>query len=100
LRGWHEKFGSEDFTIIANHYPEFSYEEDFDNLKKAIEELNVPYPVVQDNDGRIWRAYKNRYWPTLYLIGKRGNIRYQHIGEGAEQETEAAILSLLSEPYP
>ncbi len=86
--------------MIANHYPEFDYEADLSNLKKAIRELNVTYPVVQDNEGNIWRAYNNRYWPTQYLIDKFGNIRFVHIGEGGKDETEAAIQALLAEPYP
>ena len=100
LREWHNKFRSQGLVLIGNHYPEFSYEEDLDNLKNAIQDLDVPYPVAQDNDGATWRAYQNRYWPTLYLIDKRGDIRYKHIGEGAYQETEAAIQTLLAEPYP
>lgn len=86
--------------VIGNHYPEFSYEEDLDNLKDALVRLDVPYPVAQDNDGRTWRAYKNRYWPSLFLIDKRGHIRYRHIGEGHYDETEAAIQALLAESYP
>jgi peroxiredoxin len=88
------------FTVIANHYPEFDYEADLDRLKQAIRELNVTYPVVQDNEGAIWRAYHNRYWPTQYLIDKQGNIRFVQIGEGGARETEAAIQALLAEPYP
>lgn len=86
--------------VIGNHYPEFAYEEDLDNLKEAIERLDVPYAVAQDNDGATWRAYRNRFWPTLYLIDKQGRIRYKHIGEGGYNETEAAIQALLAEPYP
>ena len=86
--------------VIGNHYPEFGYEEDLDNLKEAIVRLEVPYPVAQDNEGVTWRAYNNRYWPSLYLIDKRGHIRYQHIGEGRYEETEAAIQALLAESYP
>lgn len=100
MREWHNKFSSQGLVLIGNHYPEFSYEEDLDNLKNAIQDLDVPYPVAQDNDGATWRAYQNRYWPTLYLIDKHGDIRYKHIGEGAYQETEAAIQTLLAEPYP
>jgi len=87
-------------VVIGNHYPEFGYEEDLDNLKEAIVRLEVPYPVAQDNEGVTWRAYNNRYWPSLYLIDKRGHIRYQHIGEGRYEETEAAIQALLAESYP
>ncbi len=86
--------------MIGNHYPEFSYEEDLDNLKEALVRLDVPYAVAQDNEGATWRAYRNRYWPTLYLIDKKGHIRYKHIGEGRYAETEAAIQTLLAEPYP
>jgi hypothetical protein len=53
---------------------------------------------VQDNDGINWQAYKSRYWPTLYLIDKTGQIRYVHIGEGNYAETEQAIRALLDEP--
>ncbi len=83
--------------VIGNHFPEFDRERDLDNLKKAIDEFEIEYTVVQDNDGLIWRAYNNRYWPSLYLIDKNGRIRYTHIGEGKYQETEAAIQSLLAE---
>ncbi len=83
--------------VIGNHYPEFGYEEDLNNLKDAIERLDVPYAVAQDNDGKTWHAYKNRYWPTLYVIDKRGQIRYVHVGEGRYAETEQVIEALLSE---
>ncbi|MGW8250627.1 MAG: redoxin domain-containing protein [Anaerolineales bacterium] len=98
LREWHSKYTDQGLVVIGNHYPEFSYEEKLDNLKKAIDDLKIEYPVVQDNEGATWRAYDNHYWPTLYLIDKRGHIRFRHIGEGAYQETEDAIQALLSEP--
>lgn len=97
LRGWHEDFASQGLVIIGNHYPEFAYEKDLQNLQDAVERLEIPYAVAQDNDGATWRAYNNRYWPTLYLIDKRGHLRYIHIGEGNEKDTEAAILALLME---
>jgi hypothetical protein len=100
LRGWHEKYADQGLVVIGNHYPEFSYEAELANLEQAIQDLNVPYPVAQDNEGKTWRAYQNRYWPTLYLIDKQGHIRYQHIGEGRYQETEQAIQALLEETYP
>jgi hypothetical protein len=87
-------------VVIGNHYPEFSYEADLGNLKAAVEKLQIGYAVAQDNEGKTWRAYRNRYWPTLYLIDKWGRIRYQHIGEGGYAETEAAIQALLAETYP
>ena len=97
LREWHEEYTSQGLVVIGNHYPEFDYEKDLDNLKKAVVDLNIPYPVAQDNSGETWRAYKNRYWPTLYLIDKRGHLRYVHIGEGNYATTEEAILDLLAE---
>lgn len=100
LREWHNKYAELGLVVIGNHYPEFNYERDLDNLKEAIVRLDVPYPVAQDNDRATWKAYSNRYWPTLYLIDKWGHLRYQHIGEGRYAETEAAIQALLAEPYP
>jgi peroxiredoxin len=97
LRGWHEQYAEKGLVVIGNHFPEFGYEKDLDNLQQAVIDLNVPYPVVQDNDGANWRAYKNRYWPTMYLIDKNGHIRYVHIGEGNYAETEQAINQLLTE---
>jgi len=87
-------------VIVGNHYPEFSYEADLENLKDAVTRYGIEYPVAQDNKGLMWRAYKNRYWPSLYLIDKQGRIRYHHIGEGAYDATEAAIQELLAETYP
>ena len=84
--------------MIGNHFPEFKYEQDLENLKHAVADLDVPYAVAQDNQGETWRAYNNRYWPTLYLIDKNGHLRYVHIGEGAYSDTETAIQALLAEP--
>jgi hypothetical protein len=100
LREWHAKYADQGLVVIGNHYPEFAYEEELDNLKQAIERYEIAYPVAQDNEGRTWRAYNNRYWPTLYLIDKHGHIRYRHIGEGGYAETEAAIQDLLAETFP
>jgi hypothetical protein len=100
LRDWHKRFEPQGLTVIANHYPEFDYEADLGLLKQAVRELNVTYPVAQDNEGQVWRAYQNRYWPTQYLIDKRGNIRYVHIGEGDDDQTEVVIQTLLAESYP
>ena len=86
-------------VIIGNHYPEFNYEKDLDNLKAAILDLEIEYPVAQDNEGLTWRAYSNRFWPTKYLIDKQGHIRMVHIGEGRYEEIEAAIQQLLAENY-
>lgn len=97
LKGWHEQYAEQGLVIIGNHYPEFNYEYELDKLREAVENLGIEYAVAQDNDGKTWRAYNNRYWPALYLIDKTGHIRYKHIGEGAYPETEAAIQALLAE---
>lgn len=85
--------------MVSVHYPEFKYEEELENVKAATERLGVAYAVAIDNDGKTWRAYRQRYWPTRYVLDKRGHIRYQHIGEGAYDETEAVIQALMAEPY-
>lgn len=100
MREWHNKYKDEGLVIIGNHYPEFSYEADLENLKQAVIDLDISYAVAQDNERKTWSAYKNRYWPTLYLIDKRGHIRYVHIGEGAYEITESVIQELLAESYP
>ena len=97
LKEWHNKYKDQGLVIIGNHYPEFSYEDNLDNLKSAIDRFDIQYPVAQDNDGATWRAYNNHYWPTLYLIDKQGHIRYVHIGEGRYKETEENIKALLEE---
>ena len=100
LKEWDKKYREQGLVIIGNHYPEFSFEEDLANLQAAVAENGIKYAVVQDNDGATWKAYKNRYWPTLYLIDKNGHLCYVHIGEGRYNETESAIQSLLAEQYP
>jgi thiol-disulfide isomerase/thioredoxin len=98
LRDWYTKYADKGLVIIGNHYPEFSYEKDLDNLRRAVVELNIQYPIAQDNDGNTWRAYNNRYWPTLYLIDKSSHIRHIQIGEGGYDVMEKAIQDLLNEP--
>lgn len=68
-------------VVVGVHSPEFDHEKDLDNVRAAIDRLNVPYAVAIDNDFATWRAFNNHYWPALYLIDKRGVIRYNHIGE-------------------
>jgi thiol-disulfide isomerase/thioredoxin len=100
LGDWYDKYSDQGLVIIGNHFPEFGYEADLQNLKDAVARLDIKYAVAQDNDHQTWDAYHNRYWPTVYLIDKQGHIRYTHIGEGAYQQTEAAIQALLAEPNP
>lgn len=100
VRDWYDRYNGDDFTVISVHYPEFNYERDIDNVKKATEELGIEYAVAIDNDRLTWAAYNQRYWPKTYLIDKNGRIRYQHIGEGAYDKTETAIQLLMAEPEP
>lgn len=100
MKEWHQSYAEQGLVIIGNHFPEFSHEEDLANVKDAVQRLEIKYAVAQDNEGVTWNAYGTRYWPSLFLIDKRGDIRYKHIGEGQYEETEAAIRTLLAEAYP
>jgi thiol-disulfide isomerase/thioredoxin len=97
VRGWYDTYGGQGLTIIGVHYPRIEAERDFDNLVEALIRLDVPYPVVQDNDGLTWNAYGQRVLPTLYLIDRRGFLRYRFVGMGGSDETETAIRALLGE---
>ena len=100
LRDWHDRYKDAGLVVIGNHYPEFKHERDLNNLRAALAKLDISYPVAQDNDRATWSAYQTRFWPTLFLIDKRGHLRYTHIGEGRYEETELAIQALLAEQYP
>ena len=97
INSWYEKYEDRGLEIIGVHTPEFSFEEDYDNVASAVSEYKIKYPVVQDNDYATWRAYQNRYWPRKYLIDIDGFIVYDHIGEGAYDTTEKKIQELLKE---
>ena len=98
VKEWHKKYASKGLVVIAVHSPEFKYEYDVEKVKTYIQEHRIPYAVPIDNEFRNWRQYRNRYWPTLYLIDKQGNIQYTHIGEGNYEETERTIQQLLAGP--
>jgi hypothetical protein len=97
LREWHNTYQDDGLVVIGVHTPEFSYEKGVDNVKESLVRLDVPYPVKLDNDWKTWRAYRNRYWPAMYLVDKAGNIRYIHIGEGRYNQIEGVIKALLAE---
>lgn len=97
LKDWHDQYADSGLVIIGVHAPEFEFEKNAKNVARALEDFSIEYPVVQDNNFAIWRAYNNRYWPAKYLIDKEGRIRYTHFGEGEYQETENAIRALLGE---
>lgn len=95
LNGWYEKYKDEGLEIVGIHTPEFAFEKDIDNVQEALDGYDIEFPVVLDNDYATWRAYGNRYWPRKYLINLEGEIVYDHIGEGAYEETENEIRALL-----
>lgn len=97
LKSWYEKYEDDGFVIIGVHTPEFAFEKLEKNVIAAMEEAGIEYPVVLDNDYETWRAYENRYWPRKYLIDIDGFIVYDHIGEGAYDETEKEIQKALKE---
>ena len=99
LRGWHEKYYGQGLIVIGNHFPEFAREADLEGLKQAVRKLGIRYPVLQDNEGINWRAYGSRNWPTVCLVDKRGQLRYQQAGERDTIQTEAAIRQLLAEAF-
>ncbi|MFK0161459.1 cytochrome c biogenesis protein DipZ [Rhizobium sp. NPDC090279] len=97
VRAWAEKYRDQGLVVIGVHAPEFAFEKNVDNVKKAIADFQIGYPVAIDNDYRIWRAFENNYWPAHYLIDAKGQVRYQHFGEGNYRQTEQAIQDLLRE---
>ena len=97
LRAWHDKYEGAGLTIVGVHTPEFFWEKSYDNVVAATKRFGVRYPVVQDNDSAIWRRFGTWAWPTAVVVDKKGVVRYQHIGEGAYEETESLIRRLLAE---
>jgi thiol-disulfide isomerase/thioredoxin len=97
LSSWHTKYSDSGLVIIGVHTPEFEFEKSASNLRSAISDYAIPYPVVQDNAYATWHAFHNSYWPAKYLIDAKGIIRYTHFGEGKYDQTEAFIQKLLAE---
>jgi cytochrome c biogenesis protein CcdA/thiol-disulfide isomerase/thioredoxin len=97
VRAWAERYRDQGLVVIGVHSPEFAFERDPANVRKAVADLGIRYPVALDNNLAIWRAFDNRYWPAHYLADANGRIRYHHFGEGSTDETEAAIRALLAE---
>ena len=97
LNSWHEKYAGKGLVIIGLHTPEFEFEKKYENVLAAVSKFGIKYPVVLDNDYSTWRAYRNQYWPRKYLIDIKGNVVYDHIGEGAYEETERRIQAALKD---
>lgn len=95
VRAWAEKYRDHGLVVIGVHAPEFAFERNVDNVKKAIATLGIRYPVAIDNDYKIWRAFDNEYWPAHYFIDANGKVRHHHFGEGDYAESERVIQKLL-----
>ena len=90
VRAWAQKYKG-GLVVIGVHTPEFAVEKNVDNVRRALRPMSIDYPIVVDNDYAIWRAFKNQYWPALYLLDAKGRIRYHHFGEGEYERSERAI---------
>ena len=100
VHDWNQKYSNNGLVIVGVHSPEFQFEKNFDNVKRAVQRFGITYPVVLDSDHGTWNAYGNNYWPRYYLIDTQGNIRYDYIGEGSYDQIEKSIQSLLAERAP
>jgi cytochrome c biogenesis protein CcdA/thiol-disulfide isomerase/thioredoxin len=97
IRAWAEKYRDQGLVVIGVHAPEFAFEKNVDNVRKAVADLGITYPVAVDNDYAVWRAFKNQYWPAHYFIDAHGQIRYHHFGEGNYEHSERVIQQLLKD---
>ena len=97
VRAWADKYRDHGLVVIGVHSPEFAFEKDLGNVRRAVSDLHVAYPVAVDNRLDVWRAFKNEYWPAHYFIDAQGRIRGHHFGEGKYAESEHIIQALLAE---
>ena len=97
VKEWHRKYKDQGLVVIGVHSPEFAFEKNLANVKRAVGELGVQFPVAVDNDFAIWRAYNNQYWPAHYFIDAKGQVRFHHFGEGEYDKSEQVIQQLLEE---
>jgi thiol-disulfide isomerase/thioredoxin len=97
LRAWAQRYQPHGLVVIGVHTPEFDVEHDLDNVRRAVKDLQVDYPVVIDNDYAIWSAFDNHYWPALYLVDARGEIRHHQFGEGNYEQSEMILQQLLTD---
>jgi thiol-disulfide isomerase/thioredoxin len=97
VRAWAEKYRDQGLVVIGVHTPEFPFEHDVDNVRRAVKVMELPYPIAVDSDYEIWRGLNNHYWPALYFVDAQGRVRHQQFGEGAYAEAERFIQQLLAE---
>jgi cytochrome c biogenesis protein CcdA/thiol-disulfide isomerase/thioredoxin len=100
VKAWFDRYAAEGFVVIGVHTPELSFERDVDNVRHAVAEAGVRFPVAFDPDFATWNAYRNSYWPAFYFVDKAGRIRHVHFGEGDYDGSESVIRELLAEPGP
>ena len=96
VRAWAEKYQEHGLVLIGVHTPEFTIERNVDNVRQALKDRRIDYPVAIDNDYAIWSAFNNHYWPALYFVDAQGQIRHHQWGEGDYERSEMVIQSLLS----
>jgi thiol-disulfide isomerase/thioredoxin len=96
VRAWAARYKEQGLVVIGVHTPEFSFEEDIDNVRKAAQERGVTYPIAIDSNRAIWSGFGNHYWPALYFIDATGRVRDHHFGEGNYEESEMRIRQLLA----
>lgn len=96
-KAWAEKYRAQGLVVIGVHTPELSFEQDIANVRNAVREYQIKYPVAVDGDFANWNRYGVRAWPTWFIVDKEGYIRYSHIGEGAYDQSEQVIRALLAE---
>ncbi len=97
LRAWDGKYSGHGLVVIGVHTPEFSFEHNVGNVRQAVQDMGITYPVATDNDYAVWRAFGNHYWPALYFADAQGRIRHHHFGEGEYGQSEMVIQQLLAE---
>ena len=97
VRTWAEKYKDQGLVVIGVHSPEFAFERDIANVKRAAHDLDLQFPIAIDNGFAIWRAFSNQYWPASYFIDAQGRIRFHHFGEGEYERSEQVIRQLLDE---
>ena len=97
VESWFQKYKDHGLVVIGVHAPEFAFEKDPANVRRAVADLKIAYPVALDNDYAIWQAFNNQYWPAHYFIDAAGRVRAHHFGEGNYDESEQIIRKLLSE---
>jgi thiol-disulfide isomerase/thioredoxin len=92
---WHKDYASQGLLVVSVHAPELAFERSISNVKKAVQQRGITYPVAIDSNFVTWKAFDNQYWPHLFLADRQGILRYDHIGEGAYEQTEQKIRDLL-----